>query len=84
MLKGELTIEQAKALVSKGHIVYPVVNSQFDIVKIFDYHREAFQYATANRLQSHNITHPRCPRSVKFQLGRLEQLDLFLDLEPRG
>lgn len=78
MLKGELTLEEARKLVKAGRIVYIVAN-QDEIVKIFDYHREAGEYASQNGMISHNVTHPRCPRAIKFELGKLEQLDLFLD-----
>jgi hypothetical protein len=78
-LKGELSQDEAKSLIKNGKIVYPVIDLNNQIVKVFDYHKESFEYATSQGLTAHNITHPKCPRSVKFDLGYLEQLDLFLD-----
>lgn len=79
MLKGELTLERARAIVLGGGIVYAVV-SQTEIVKVFDYHREAFAFARLMELSAHNVTHPNCPRFVKFELSKISQFDLFLDL----
>lgn len=78
-IKGELSLDEAKSLVQRERIVYVVVDQNETIVKIFDYHREASQFATAQGLKSYNITHPKCPRSVKFELGNLYQYDMFLD-----
>lgn len=94
MLNREMTLKQAQEAVKAGRIVYVVVR-QNEIVKIFSYHTEAWQYCLKMGTPdvtglgyskpagayciSYNITHPLCPRFVKFELGYINQLDLFLD-----
>ena len=99
MLRGELTLEKSIELVKKDRIVYPVVQNG-QLIKIFDYHSEAWQYCKSlgtpekgpkggqygytldaeHYAIAYNISHQKCPRFVKFRLGYIEQLDLFLDI----
>lgn len=94
-MKNELTLEQAIILVKKGRIVYPVVQNG-QLIKIFHYPTYAHKFClsmgtpdiiglgytkdSGNFCISYNISHPKCPRFLKFRLGYLEQLDLFLDI----
>lgn len=79
---GEITVSHAKRIINNGGIVYVVANEN-KIIKIFDYHVQANRYAQDNNLNSYNITHPKCPRFIKFELGYIQQLDLFLDFEKK-
>ncbi len=93
MLNKEVTIEQACDLINKGRIVYVVIYKN-KIDKVFTYHTEAWEYCMSKGTPSldygyrypageyyihYNITHPKCPRFAKIELGYVEQLDLFLD-----
>ena len=95
MLKNEITLEKAKELVKAWRIVYPVIWDN-QIVKVFSYHSEAWDFCKSKGTPSldigyrlprdwyhvhYNITHAKCPRWVKFELGYLDQLDLFLDMK---
>lgn len=90
----ELTLDEARQLVSKNEMVYVVVQNE-KIIKIFNHSSTAWEFCQKMGTPSldvgyrtealdhyvhYNITHPKCPRFAKFELGYLTQLDLFLDI----
>jgi hypothetical protein len=79
MLEGEISIEKAKELSDKESVFYVVVDKNNNIIKCF-INSNAWKFAEDNELKCHNITHPKCPRSVKIQLNWIRQYDLFLDI----
>lgn len=80
MNRHEISLDFARKLVEKDKIVYVVLDMETKkIIKIFDYHTQAANFIQGTNFTWHNITHPKCPRFAKLELGYINQYDLFLD-----